>query len=344
MALSWAASTHVTPARVIDIPFDALAHLSADGFALVTAEGEIVAWSDAAASLAGISRERAIGANMNALFLDSAALMSSNGDVATLIGVVGEKPIRYLRANAVALNDGYLLSFGPQRRFDRIEQLKGEILSTVSHELMTPIATIKAFAAALRDNSSEIAEQRDEYLRTIDEQADRLSHAVYDLLRAGRVDAEQLLARRERRSLDSLLDEALRELPAERARHPIERATRDIDVSGDPDLLRDMLVGVLRNAMTFSPEDSTIEVSALMFDGSTVISVRDHGIGIDKEHLPYIFERFYRAEQNMTASTGGIGLGLYIVRSLVRAHNGKISVDSVPDVGTVVTIVLPDRT
>ncbi|HUZ50503.1 MAG TPA: HAMP domain-containing sensor histidine kinase [Candidatus Dormibacteraeota bacterium] len=335
--------THVASSQRIDIPFDALVRLSTDGLALVSHDGLVLAWSDVASAITTIVSEAAIGASFSALFNNTQALIGLDGTSAHVTLVPVSQPALEIRALAVATGEGHLVSFGPQRRFEQIEQLKSELLATLSHELKTPLATIKAFATTLRENPSDEKLDRDDYLRTIDQQADRLARALDGLLRAARVSADQLPRRRERIALDRLLEDALAELPLEAADHPVERRTLGVDVCGDPALLREILVHVLRNAMMFSREGAPVEVSGSMIGTSTAISVRDRGIGIDAEHLPYIFERFYRAEPKMTASTSGAGLGLFIVRALVRAHGGSISVESTLGSGTLVTITLPVR-
>ena len=343
MDIGRAIPAHVGPSHGIDVPFDALAHLSTDGLALLSSDGYVLAWSESAAAITTIAASTAIGVKLAGLMSNAQALVDASGRPANALVTPLSRSDLHLRATAVATRDGHLISFGPQRHFEQIEQLKNELLSTISHELKTPLATIKAFATTLRENPLDQTLDRDDYLLTIDRQADRLARAIDGMLRAARVDADQLLRRRDRRALDRLLEDALAELRAQGLGHPIERTTLGIDVCGDPDLLCEILVHVLRNAMMFSPEGTPIEVRGVMLGPSTAISIRDHGIGIDAEDLPYIFERFYRAEPKMTASTSGTGLGLFIVRALVRAHGGSIAIESTLGTGTLVTINLPVR-
>jgi two-component system phosphate regulon sensor histidine kinase PhoR len=116
-----------------------------------------------------------------------------------------------------------------------------------------------------------------------------------------------------------------------------------VSISGDPDLLREIFIHLVDNARKFSPSDGSIEIEGASGERETVVSVRDRGIGIQEEHLPYIFERFYRVESELTTQTGGIGLGLSIVKSLVRAHGGSIAVASEPGSGTTFTLHFPAR-
>jgi signal transduction histidine kinase len=343
--------TDVEDRRPSAVPLDALLALSSDGFLFVASDAHVVSWSASAGAITGIAAERALDSDVRALFKGGEKIVGVPFDGSAYdvrIGVDALAGVHWLRASVVAVNidaatHGWVCSFGPERHYREIEQLKNEIVAAVSHELKTPIASIKAYATTLRENPATPAAQRDEFLRVIDEQADRLTRAVDDLLLASRVDVEQLLKRRVRVALDEILDDALASLSFDQNTHPLERKTGGIAISGDPDLLREIFVHVLDNAQKFSPPGSPIRVDAESDDRESVISVRDRGIGIAEEHAPYVFERFYRIERELTAQTGGSGLGLFIVKSLVRAHGGSISLTSQPGAGTTFTIVLPVR-
>jgi len=194
----------------------------------------------------------------------------------------------------------------------------------------------------LRHNPAESTNNLIEYLATIEEQADRLAHAVDNLLLVGRVGAEFLLTRREATKLDTILDEISTRLgPSASAR--IAREGTSIGVSGDPELLVDALGHLIENALKFSADGSTVTVSASVDDGVTVMEVRDRGIGIADEHLEYIFERFYRVERNLTATTGGSGLGLSVARAIAHAHGGSLKAQSTVHVGSTFTLRVPVR-
>ncbi|HET9394016.1 MAG TPA: HAMP domain-containing sensor histidine kinase [Candidatus Rubrimentiphilum sp.] len=229
------------------------------------------------------------------------------------------------------------------RRIDEIEQLKNELVSTVSHELKTPLATIKAYAATLRQNPELYADKREEYLKIVEEQADRLSRLIEDLLLVTRVEADQLLKRRATVKLDTVLREAIAEIHFDKNLHAITCETGDVSVSGDPDRLRDLFRNLVENAIKYSPAGGAIAVHARPENGGTRIEITDSGIGIAAEDLPYIFERFFRVESEMTSTVGGSGLGLYIVSAIVRAHGGTIEARSEPGRGTTFSILLPNK-
>ena len=341
MDLRWAASTDIEARARIELAFETLTHLTRDGLALVSPDGIVRAWNDAAAAITGITENAAVAVPFHQLFENGDALAAMVNDPCAVRFT--RSASNAVHATVAPLTCGWLISFGEERRLRRVEQLKSELLAAVSHELKTPIAAIKAYATTLRLNADRLGTRRDEYLRTIDEQADRLTRVVDDLLFAARVDVELLLERRERLSLDRLLDAAIDMLPSQAVGRHIERRVEHTDVYGDPELLRLLFSHVVENALKFSSNDSSVAISASQDDAHTRISVRDSGIGIDAENLPYIFDRFYRAEHDLTAIHGGNGLGLYLAASIAQAHGGRIEVESTLGAGSTFTITLPVR-
>ena len=328
----------------LEVSFDALAQFTADGFAFVDRDGTIAAWSDAAGCVTEVSRADAVGTRLATIFRNADDVFRREDRIPCAVRLTfADDAERALRASVLPLDGGWLLSFGPQRRYREIEQLKSEIIAAVSHELKTPIATIKAYATTLRDNPPAIQSERADYLATIEEQADRLTFAVDGLLLAARVETDHLLERRVCIPLDDVANAALAMLAPWKPEHRLEWRVKDVTICGDPELLREVLVHLIENALKFSPANSPVLIEGSSNDSETIVRVRDRGIGIDEEHLPYIFDRFYRAETNLTASTGGSGLGLYITLSIVRAHGGSISVESLPGTGTTFTVMLPVR-
>lgn len=326
----------------VDVDFDALEHLISDAIGVLSAEGTVTAWSAAAASLTGITREDAVGRSLDELFarVDPPLGFAAVPMPVTLL--TNDERRRAIHGNALSLDEGWFVSFGAQQRYDAIDQLKHEIIAAVSHELKTPIASIKAYATTLRENSGIAEADRAEYLSTIEQEADRLAHAVDQLLLAGRVDAEYMLTHRERLTAGALLDLALARLSASAAAR-VERATGDVALGGDPELLSIALAHLLDNALKFSGHETPVVVEAAASDGAVLVRVRDRGIGIATEHLPYIFERFYRSERSLTAPTGGYGLGLFVAREIARAHGGAIDVESAALSGSAFTLRIPER-
>ncbi|HVS45113.1 MAG TPA: PAS domain-containing sensor histidine kinase [Verrucomicrobiae bacterium] len=329
---------------------DALLLLCCDGVAVLESDGTVARWNQPAADFTGIGIADAVGKPARDLFDSADALLNVPADAQphrrdATIGTGHTR--RTVRATVLALGDvgridGWLVSFAPQRQHVEIEQLKSEFVGAISHELKTPLATIKAFAETLR-NGGLSGERAAEYLVTIDEQTDRLARTIDDLLSVSRVDADQLLTRRVTVSVDTAVDRALEIVATSGSTPEVERNVAGAAVSGDPDLVAQALAYVIDNAVKFAAPASVVSVFAERRGDFCVISVRDRGIGIASEHLAYIFDRFYRVEQGLNSPVGGSGVGLFIARALVRAHGGSIEVISQPGRGSTFSLSFPVR-
>ena len=322
-----------------------------EGVVHVDERRRVVRFSPAAETMLGFSAESAIGSDLADLLHESNGFDFGAGEDAHTHSLVlrdsAGKPVP-VRARSLALKrgaelEGWMIAFAPKRRVREIEQLKNELVATVSHELKTPLAAIKAYTATLRSNPSLYESHRDEFLGVVEQQADRLSRLVDDMLLVTRVESGQMLRRRVTVDVDALLDDALQDAPHDPVLHPIERRCAGVTVSGDPERLRDVLRNLLENSFKYSPRGGAIDVSAETNGRQTVITIRDRGVGIAEADLPYIFDRFFRAESEDTKHVGGSGLGLYIVHALVRAHGGTIDVRSERGAGTTFTLRLPVR-
>ncbi|HET9097112.1 MAG TPA: PAS domain-containing sensor histidine kinase [Candidatus Baltobacteraceae bacterium] len=333
--------------------FAAVTHIAAEAIVQVDERRRIVRFSPAAETILGFSAESMIGAEVDTILDQSntGSLCLPDDDArpfALVLRDSGGKPL-HVRARCLTLKhgaepDGWLLVFAPKARIEEIEQLKNELVSTVSHELKTPLAAIKAYTATLRQNPALYESHREEFLGVVEQQADRLSRLVDDILLVTRVESGHMLRRRVSVALDSVVDQALRELHHDPVNHPLARRYEGgVVISGDPERLRDVFRNLLENAFKYSPAGGAIEISAENAPDQTVVHIRDSGIGIAAADLPYIFDRFYRAESENTASVGGSGLGLYIVHALVRAHGGAIDVRSERGTGTTFTLRFPVR-
>jgi len=219
-------------------------------------------------------------------------------------------------------------------------QLQEDFVSTISHELRTPLGFIKGYSTSLlREDTSWDDETQKEFLTIIDEEADRLSLLIENVLESARLQSKTLPLRFQPIRLDAVLRDVILRL---RARH------KDLDVSmqfdtvpsiyGDGVRLAQVFDNLFTNAIKYAP-GSPIVVLLNRVDQDAVISFIDHGPGIPKESLPLIFERFYRVRGEKTVT--GTGLGLYICKQIIQAHRGKIWAESTPGPGTTFFIELP---
>ncbi len=226
----------------------------------------------------------------------------------------------------------------------RLNERQSNFVSAVTHELKTPVASLKLYLDTL-EYRDVAPEQRAEFYRTMRQDIERLNGTINTVLSAAKytdrpvVDPRPLdIARLARRAID--LTVTRYQLPREAIQ--CEGAAR-LRVAGDAQALETAVLNLLDNAVKYSRERVQIEVEVWGdADGQAHVRVRDHGIGISRTHLPFIFARFYRIGSEVRRSRTGTGLGLFIVRSIVKGHRGTITVDSPgPDRGATFTITLP---
>jgi two-component system sensor histidine kinase KdpD len=219
-------------------------------------------------------------------------------------------------------------------------QLQEDFVSTISHELRTPLGFIKGYSTSLlRQDTSWDEETQKEFLMIIDEEADRLSLLIENVLESARLQSKTLPLRFQPLRLDAVLRDVTMRI---RARH------RELDVNaqlesvppvfGDGVRLAQVFENLFTNALKYAP-GSPIDILLNQVADKIVISFIDHGPGIPKESLPLIFERFYRVRGEKTVT--GTGLGLYICKQIIQAHRGKIWAESTPGHGTTFLIELP---
>ncbi len=214
------------------------------------------------------------------------------------------------------------------------ERMKDELMATVSHELRTPLSAILGFTELLmaRDYG---AEERKEYLATVHQQASRLSDLISDFLDLQRLEHSEEPIAMKPVDLREILASQVKLFSAQSQRHALElKAAQDLEIHGDADRLRRALANLLSNAIKYSPSGGQVTVDAVRSNGDVTISVTDHGLGIPTDVQHRIFDRFFRVDSSETSHIGGTGLGLSLVREIVRAHHGEVGVDSVEGQGS----------
>jgi len=223
-----------------------------------------------------------------------------------------------------------------QQAWDQQQQF----ISNASHELRTPLTLLRANADyALRSRS---AAEREKSLRDILDECDYMNRMVEDLLLLSRLDAHRLVLSVDPVALPEFLTETVRQVERIATAKGVTLTLGPVQgsVRGDKVRMRQALLVVLDNALRFTPSGGTISLSAQVRGREVVLSVTDNGLGISREHLPHIFERFYQVP-GQPGEGHGNGLGLSIARGLVEAHRGRMAVTSRKDVGTTVQIIFP---
>jgi signal transduction histidine kinase len=225
---------------------------------------------------------------------------------------------------------------------DQLEQLRRNMVTDVAHELRTPLSNIRGYLEALQD---DMLEPTPEMIHLLHEEAMTLNRLVDELQELALAEAGQLPINTREIEIAEIIEKAASSIST-------QAITKDLNIhlsipedvppaEADPDRLDQILRNLLNNAITYTPSGGDISVNVMRKDHCIEISVEDTGVGIAPEHLPYIFERFYRADKSRARATGGAGLGLAIVKHLVEAQNGEVFVESKLDEGTKVSFTIP---
>jgi len=224
-----------------------------------------------------------------------------------------------------------------------LDQMKSEFVSTVSHDLRSPLTSVKGFADLL-PAAGPLNEQQTYFLGKIQTGVDTVTKMISDLLDLGRIEAEVRLDM-EPCDVGAIVGKSIagQGSHAELKRQTLKaRVAPDLpSVLGNPLRLGQSVSNLVSNAIKYTPEGGHISVEVAMEDGQVVIKIEDDGIGISRDDLPHIFDKFYRADTPETEDIVGSGLGLSIVKTIVEKHGGRIWVDSRLGEGTTFTIVLP---
>jgi len=258
---------------------------------------------------------------------------------------------RVMQAHGSALHDpdghpiGAVIVLNDVTEFRKLEDIRRDFVANVSHELKTPVTSIKGFVETLLDGALKDAVDSERFLRIIAKQADRLHAIIEDLLALSKIEQAEETAEvaLEPAPLAGVLESAIAACQAAARERNIE-VTLDcatgLTAKVNPLLLEQALVNLLDNAIKYSEPGRPVRVTAAAANGEVAISVADCGPGIAEEHQSRIFERFYRVDRARSRKLGGTGLGLAIVKHIVQAHRGSVTVDSTLGVGSTFTIHL----
>jgi signal transduction histidine kinase len=244
---------------------------------------------------------------------------------------------------SVTLFGGYLLWRDVNREM-RVAALRSQFVSSVSHELKTPLTAIRMFAETLQlDRADETT--RKEYLDTIVNESERLTRLLNNVLDFSKIEEGRKAYRRETASLAEVVRTAARAMAYPLEQHGFVLRVEIDDtlppVSVDADALEQAILNLLTNAMKYSGSGRTIDLRLARDDRQAVISVRDEGIGVPLADRARIFEKFYRIPTPENQRIPGTGLGLTLVDHIVKAHDGSVQVESAPGRGSVFSIHLP---
>jgi two-component system phosphate regulon sensor histidine kinase PhoR len=255
---------------------------------------------------------------------------------------------RFFRAIAVPIDNqsrlnGVLFLFQDLTELKNLQTMRRELVGNISHELRTPIAGIKAMVQTLRDGAVDNRELAQDFLGRIENEADRLTQIVTELTQLSRIETGRAELKIEPADINALIEGVVAEMNPVAERQQIallKELSPDLPpVRADKDRIRQTIINLVHNAIKFNKPDGSVTIST-GYDGKSVtVSVSDSGIGISKEDLPHVFERFYKADKARTG--GGSGLGLAIAKHTVQAHGGDIHAQSEEGKGSTFTFSLP---
>jgi len=221
----------------------------------------------------------------------------------------------------------------------RLENMRSQFVANVTHELKTPLTSIKDFAETLKYVEDE--KIREKFLDIIDNEAERLSRLISDILVLSKIESSTTTDDEDFMPyivIDEVISIVKNMAENKNISLIIEKSERDIKLHGDKDKFLQLVLNLVENGIKYSNEGSTVKVRSFIKKGDYILQVEDNGIGIPKEDIPRIFERFYRVDKSRKG--GGTGLGLAIVKHIVKIFNGEISIESELNKGSIFTVTI----
>jgi two-component system phosphate regulon sensor histidine kinase PhoR len=326
---------------------------------VVDETGKITNLNQAAAKLLNVQARKVTGAHygdvirnpdMHRFFKE---IHNSQGAVEREIAFLNSANEQlFLQTHGVLIRDKNLkkaralVVFNDVTKLRKLESIRSDFVANVSHELKTPITTIKGFVETLREEAVDDPNARRHFLDIILKNAERLHSIVEDLLTLSRVEEEDRKAQiiLQSDSIAKPMVAAIEDCSLkafEKGIRIVFDCPNEIRAKINAPLLEQAITNLIVNSIKYSDENTAVILKGRVGDDAVIISVKDHGIGIAEEHLPRLFERFYRSDKARSRKLGGTGLGLAIVKHIVSAHNGKVKVKSRVGEGTTFTIKLP---
>ena len=328
-----------------------------EGVVAVDSSGNIVSINKAAADLLGIDETDSHGRSVeeavrNPELQEYVKNIFVNKQTAETDSFVLNEGGRFLQLYGSSLSDskgessGAVLVLHDVTRTRQLEEVRRDFVANVSHELKTPVTSIKGFVETLLEGTVDDPQQARKFLKIIAKHSDRLNAIIEDLLSLSRLeeDSEKRKLSFEETSIKHALVSAieLSTVKAEEKHIAVELSCdKDIKAKINPALIEQAALNLIDNAIKYSRNNSKIEVKAEKTKDEVLITVSDEGCGIEKEHLERIFERFYVVDKGRSRKLGGTGLGLSIVKHIAQVHGGYVTIESKPGSGSKFSIHLP---
>ena len=322
----------------------------------VNTEEHIIRFNHAASALFKVPEKEAEKKNISEVVRNTELVefiqstLSSKAPQEADIVMLDEK--RTIQARGTRLRDsegeniGGLIVLNDITQLKRMEAVRRDFVANVSHELKTPITSIKGFVETLKDGAMHEPDTADRFLEIVSKHTDRLNAIIEDLLKLSRLEDEGVEIEFEKASIRKIIQDAVMvcQKKADRKKIAVKiDCEEDISAEVNPPLLEEALVNLIDNAIKYSTEGCDIDIVGNKSNNMIQIAVKDCGPGIQQKHLPRIFERFYRIDRARSRDIGGTGLGLSIVKHIVQTHQGEVTVESTVGEGSCFTIHLPQN-
>jgi len=336
---------------------EAILSSMSEGVITLDNEERIVGFNRAAANFFNLDFETAVGKPIHELarFSDLHDFVSqtfkSADRVEMEITLPGQNE-RYLQTHGSPLNDasgtriGVLFVFYDITRIKKLENIRKDFVANVSHELKTPITAITGSAETLLSGASENPDDNNRFLKMIAQNSDRLNNLVEDLLSLARLESETDTPRIHMvgSNIANILKSAVQACQSKSIAKGISviiNCDENLEVNVNSSQLEQAVINLIDNAIKYSKPGKTVDIKVSKIENEILIAVNDQGCGIEKQHLPRLFERFYRIDKARSREAGGTGLGLAIVKHVALVHKGRVNVKSIPGTGSTFEIYLP---
>ena len=257
--------------------------------------------------------------------------------------------IRYARFTAEDDNDiGVIMLIQDITESQKLEQMQTDFVANVSHELRTPLTTIKSYTETLLESGIEDEETQKNFLMVIDDETERMSRLVKELLQLSRLDSHREKMNFKELEVGKILEDCVKKitLTAQAKEQTVECVydrNTPLYIMGDRDKMQQVILNILTNSIKYTQAGGKIRLNAWKEDDVVCITVEDNGIGISDAELSRIFERFYRTDSSRNSKTGGTGLGLAIAKKIIEDHGGQIYAESEKGKGTKISFSLPKK-
>ena len=229
----------------------------------------------------------------------------------------------------------------------RLEKMRSDFVANVSHELKTPVTSVRGFSETLMSGEVTDEETTKQFLKIIHDESQRLDRLIRDLLNLSKIERQKMPLNLETLNMTALVHEVSVILQGaieeKQTKLVLPDPSKNVYLQGDEDRLRQIILNLVGNGINYTAEGGTVTVSLKENVEKVRLIIQDDGIGIPEESLPRIFERFYRVDRARSRHSGGTGLGLAIVKHLIESHHGEIEVESREGEGTTFTVILPKK-